>query len=199
MHPGTRRWLSDLAKLHQGVVFFFKQKTAYESHNSDWSSDVCSSDLTFLQAIFHSLYSYHLILSCFANYCYTYVHMYVYMLVATYTHMQADMNLYYIDKCICIYVDMDTGLAATLRLRYEIWRLLITANPHVKNIRKLYAIMSYISFTVNSPQMLVEFRTNFFFFFFFFLKTSTNSKSQQYPLKMTNDQFFANQHLTLFI
>src|SRR3546814_3359466 len=26
-------------------VFFFKQKTAYEMHISDWSSDVCSSDL----------------------------------------------------------------------------------------------------------------------------------------------------------
>src|SRR3546814_4077767 len=29
-------------------VFFFKQKTAYEMRISDWSSDVCSSDLTFL-------------------------------------------------------------------------------------------------------------------------------------------------------
>src|SRR3546814_1845467 len=26
--------------------FFFKQKTAYEMHISDWSSDVCSSDLS---------------------------------------------------------------------------------------------------------------------------------------------------------
>src|SRR3546814_1548805 len=26
-------------------VFFFKQKTAYETRISDWSSDVCSSDL----------------------------------------------------------------------------------------------------------------------------------------------------------
>ena len=25
--------------------FFFKQKTAYEIRNCDWSSDVCSSDL----------------------------------------------------------------------------------------------------------------------------------------------------------
>src|SRR3546814_1205380 len=39
--------------LHFGVVggdfvgcfFFFKQKTAYEMRISDWSSDVCSSDL----------------------------------------------------------------------------------------------------------------------------------------------------------
>src|SRR3546814_5904270 len=28
-----------------GSVFFFKQKTAYEMRISDWSSDVCSSDL----------------------------------------------------------------------------------------------------------------------------------------------------------
>src|SRR3546814_2102236 len=29
------------------VFFFFKQKTAYEMRISDWSSDVCSSDLPF--------------------------------------------------------------------------------------------------------------------------------------------------------
>src|SRR3546814_5622463 len=29
-------------------VFFFKQKTAYEMRISDWSSDVCSSDLIFV-------------------------------------------------------------------------------------------------------------------------------------------------------
>src|SRR3546814_8783766 len=28
--------------------FFFKQKTAYEMRISDWSSDVCSSDLEFV-------------------------------------------------------------------------------------------------------------------------------------------------------
>src|SRR3546814_2948786 len=28
------------------IVFFFKQKTAYEMRISDWSSDVCSSDLS---------------------------------------------------------------------------------------------------------------------------------------------------------
>src|SRR3546814_8567960 len=32
-------------------VFFFKQKTAYEMRISDWSSDVCSSDL---RLSFHS-------------------------------------------------------------------------------------------------------------------------------------------------
>src|SRR3546814_9530840 len=28
------------------LLFFFKQKTAYEMRISDWSSDVCSSDLS---------------------------------------------------------------------------------------------------------------------------------------------------------
>src|SRR3546814_11339395 len=31
------------------VFFFFKQKTAYEMRISDWSSDVCSSDLLDMQ------------------------------------------------------------------------------------------------------------------------------------------------------
>src|SRR3546814_10786964 len=30
-------------------VFFFKQNTAYEMRISDWSSDVCSSDLSILR------------------------------------------------------------------------------------------------------------------------------------------------------
>src|SRR3546814_1123085 len=30
-------------------IFFFKQKTAYEMRISDWSSDVCSSDLRAVQ------------------------------------------------------------------------------------------------------------------------------------------------------
>src|SRR3546814_4087604 len=30
------------------LFFFFKQKTAYEMRISDWSSDVCSSDLNFV-------------------------------------------------------------------------------------------------------------------------------------------------------
>src|SRR3546814_5968482 len=29
------------------LFFFFKQKTAYEMRISDWSSDVCSSDLNY--------------------------------------------------------------------------------------------------------------------------------------------------------
>src|SRR3546814_7622010 len=32
-------------RLLSGFFFFFKQKTAYEMRISDWSSDVCSSDL----------------------------------------------------------------------------------------------------------------------------------------------------------
>src|SRR3546814_4487227 len=30
-----------------GCIFFFKQKTAYDLRISDWSSDVCSSDLVY--------------------------------------------------------------------------------------------------------------------------------------------------------
>src|SRR3546814_1832092 len=33
----------------EDFFFFFKQKTAYEMRISDWSSDVCSSDLLILQ------------------------------------------------------------------------------------------------------------------------------------------------------
>src|SRR3546814_3246146 len=33
------------------LFFFFKQKTAYEMRISDWSSDVCSSDLSTLTAL----------------------------------------------------------------------------------------------------------------------------------------------------
>src|SRR3546814_4234535 len=37
-------------------MFFFKQKTAYEMRISDWSSDVCSSDLRMIPVIrdFHA-------------------------------------------------------------------------------------------------------------------------------------------------
>src|SRR3546814_1529981 len=34
-----------LVSLYVWFFFFFKQKTAYEMRISDWSSDVCSSDL----------------------------------------------------------------------------------------------------------------------------------------------------------
>src|SRR3546814_1432152 len=37
------------------LIFFFKQKTAYEVRISDWSSDVCSSDLTG-HCLMHLLY-----------------------------------------------------------------------------------------------------------------------------------------------
>src|SRR3546814_15449629 len=36
-------------KQHLYMFFFFKQKTAYEMRISDWSSDVCSSDLARLE------------------------------------------------------------------------------------------------------------------------------------------------------
>src|SRR3546814_3769470 len=37
-------YIGDTCMYH--VFFFFKQKTAYELRISDWSSDVCSSDLS---------------------------------------------------------------------------------------------------------------------------------------------------------
>ena len=37
-----------------GCVFFFKQKTAYEIYQCDWSSDVCSSDLATFTGVFVS-------------------------------------------------------------------------------------------------------------------------------------------------
>src|SRR3546814_5249618 len=40
-----------------GVFFFFKQKTAYEMRISDWSSDVCSSDLRRLVRLSRSVVS----------------------------------------------------------------------------------------------------------------------------------------------
>ena len=44
------------------LFFFFKQKTAYEIVDCDWSSDVCSSDLirqikTPRQAALHGVFS----------------------------------------------------------------------------------------------------------------------------------------------
>src|SRR3546814_2122854 len=50
MYVRTYSFCDSLLMKHAGVgyicfVFFFKQKTAYEMRISDWSSDVCSSDL----------------------------------------------------------------------------------------------------------------------------------------------------------
>src|SRR3546814_5930836 len=38
---------------HFLAFFFFKQKTAYEMRISDWSSDVCSSDLPQVARVLH--------------------------------------------------------------------------------------------------------------------------------------------------
>ena len=39
-------WLTMMEQGKYGMFFFFfKQKTAYEIYQCDWSSDVCSSDL----------------------------------------------------------------------------------------------------------------------------------------------------------
>src|SRR3546814_5377945 len=44
-------WCVVLESPWRVVLFFFKQKTAYEMRISDWSSDVCSSDLQGLFAL----------------------------------------------------------------------------------------------------------------------------------------------------
>src|SRR3546814_2927069 len=43
------RWLGMCTYVLYACFFFFKQKTAYEMRISDWSSDVCSSDLTMVE------------------------------------------------------------------------------------------------------------------------------------------------------
>ena len=46
--------IEDVVGDEEGVVdifFFFKQKTAYEIYQCDWSSDVCSSDLYACNAV----------------------------------------------------------------------------------------------------------------------------------------------------
>src|SRR3546814_5984637 len=40
-----------MCSFYIGFFFFFKQKTAYEMRISDWSSDVCSSDLVELDLL----------------------------------------------------------------------------------------------------------------------------------------------------
>src|SRR3546814_4630409 len=42
--------MCDISGWFGSHFFFFKQKTAYEMRISDWSSDVCSSDLPALQS-----------------------------------------------------------------------------------------------------------------------------------------------------
>src|SRR3546814_4627799 len=42
---GFRLSVASVVKIYIVNFFFFKQKTAYEMRISDWSSDVCSSDL----------------------------------------------------------------------------------------------------------------------------------------------------------
>src|SRR3546814_14314248 len=45
LHYVRNCWRCSSRELPTSVFFFFKQKTAYEMRSSDWSSDVCSSDL----------------------------------------------------------------------------------------------------------------------------------------------------------
>src|SRR3546814_7213244 len=43
-------YLIIILSLYSVLFFFFKHKTAYEMRISDWSSDVCSSDLNLLRS-----------------------------------------------------------------------------------------------------------------------------------------------------
>src|SRR5213076_1381993 len=47
--------------------FFFKQKTAYEMVGSDWSSDVCSSDLILIDGATHQGAPNELLLQIFTQ------------------------------------------------------------------------------------------------------------------------------------
>src|SRR3546814_18519160 len=49
------------------IFFFFKQKTAYEMRISDWSSDVCSSDLLSGNLAYTDTEVRGLIVSCYAG------------------------------------------------------------------------------------------------------------------------------------
>src|SRR5213076_3434670 len=44
-HAPTATRAADAVSTPAAPIFFFKQQTAYEMVGSDWSSDVCSSDL----------------------------------------------------------------------------------------------------------------------------------------------------------
>ena len=47
------KWMGEMRGGEVLMFFFFKQKTAYEIYQCDWSSDVCSSDLEdMLQILF---------------------------------------------------------------------------------------------------------------------------------------------------
>src|SRR3546814_1227172 len=45
--------------LYHSVILFFKQKTEYEMRISDWSSDVCSSDLADRRGLHPRLRDHH--------------------------------------------------------------------------------------------------------------------------------------------
>src|SRR3546814_5423892 len=51
-----------MTRLLSSLLFFFKQKTAYEMRISDWSSDVCSSDLRNTARFTHSYQAYSFLL-----------------------------------------------------------------------------------------------------------------------------------------
>src|SRR3546814_1344540 len=52
-------WVATVVSVCSLWFFFFKQKTAYEMRISDWSSDVCSSDLIGAQGVHGGLATAH--------------------------------------------------------------------------------------------------------------------------------------------
>src|SRR3546814_9099223 len=53
MIDGDRSFYRCCGMMYDSVFVFFKQKTAYEMRISDWSSDVCSSDLVSAATAYH--------------------------------------------------------------------------------------------------------------------------------------------------
>ena len=55
------------------LIFFFKQKTAYEMCGRDWSSDVCSSDLTVYVRLYWWFNAHVYLCTCVSMYMCFYV------------------------------------------------------------------------------------------------------------------------------
>ena len=71
---GVQKWAMPIAMQNTGTArmfFFFKQKTAYEIRNCDWSSDVCSSDLKWVVPMVFCLGTEGSNDSLFRNGCFT--------------------------------------------------------------------------------------------------------------------------------
>src|SRR3546814_8002289 len=109
-------------------IFFFKQKTAYELRISDWSSDVCSSDLMALEASFatgsleHALKELVKLRASQINGCAFCIHMHT---TDARKHGETEMRLYMLNawRESTLYTDRErAALAWTEALTLEIGR-----------------------------------------------------------------------------